>query len=300
MPAFNPIDIISYLSRITPSGRRKYPPGYPEEVTAEVPDEISYRPSNTESRPDTIELLRQHLTNMPQRESPSVGRKLLGSLVGAFQGVDVGRDVIEAPHRRKMEDWGQRAQSLGTLAGIEQKKSESERRYAKDAAEIAIDIESNRLKGEDIERKRTEAQDRLDIALKNATTSEGRLQAYQDYVKETGRHNVTSEGLRKQEIESKANRRSDPKPISASEQKSAMGMAVSTAITNNPEFKDFIQDGKIVRPDENDMEAVELYKRFTKEVDREKQKILGQTRSSSRYTVEEEEEDEDNFDIELE
>src|SRR5690349_131719 len=80
---------------------------------------------NTIHVPSPLEKLQATIDSMPNREDykPSTGRKILGIALGGLAGAgghtEVGREIVNAPYRRAMEDFGSKYGKAKTKYDLE-------------------------------------------------------------------------------------------------------------------------------------------------------------------------------------
>src|SRR3972149_10028808 len=116
-------------------------PGEPIPVgmlSAPIPETLEERqlpelPIIRQYRPTASEDYRQLLSEVPERESPGLLRKILagaagassGYFEGAAKGIETGTNIMEEPYRRKLQDYS-------TRVGIAQRAAQEEQRIAEE------------------------------------------------------------------------------------------------------------------------------------------------------------------------
>ena len=243
---------------------------------------------NQSQEPNPMSRYTEHLGAMPNPADtkPSIGRKLLGGLVGAFQGADAGSNAINARYRNNLQDWGTKGAALREDANI------YEQRQRRDVGYLTKMIE---LQQDELERGRKEKSDRDRSSYYERSLDEKRLR--------TGAAEKSAEASmirakRPQQMRDRVSKGPSPRM-----QSDADRLAIRELIRENPDYEKYIEEddkgnSRIVSPkggwfSDVSKEETQGYKSFIEAIKQKKQQIL------SMYSNENNE-DNDDFLIEEE
>ena len=254
---------------------------------------------------------RQHISNIPQQQPVGWGRKigaaLLGAGVGMRQGGAAGfqmaNEVVQAPYRQQMEQWGMQEHGLRQAAALEDDErqrriayADQVRKVAKDAADFDRYMREYHLKEQERNDRvrhqqmtlEGQAEARYDNRLRWTAQDEnadlareqsGRLtRRGQDISAQTARRgqdlNYTVETERNQ-LTREGNQIRKDRPLGTNrnpilDSNRADQLAKEEVIRENPEFEKFIdQNGRY-----SDQKDPAGYRRFVEAVKKRKQQIM--------------------------
>lgn len=223
-----------------------------------------------------FQALMEHVKNVPQRNKPSFGRKLAAGLIGGaatFGSRDVGTGMgmvdrtLYSPYYKALEKYKLEGQGLEDAARLEERSSESMRRYLNTASEIL-----NRKKRTEVYEEGKQEQGRHWKATEENTrqANESEKEYRNRMARSAERRAGASErnaAAYAESVKNKGSKQPTPQSVYVADTQ-----AIRESVRNNPQFAKFLdQNGQI----DTSKGTEEGYQTFINDIERRKKLMLG-------------------------